>query len=120
MNIKLTADGTVKFSIGPENVRLEDLKKWLGRNRDAVLVKLEGSHDAFDKLKVGHLCRIEESNDGQYDVFVGSHLIGRLPDDAIAFANSVDSSPDCLIAIVGKIDYGASQNDDEIYIYIAE
>lgn len=121
INMKLTFDGKLKFSNGPDTVRLESLEKWLGRNRDAVLVKLEGLHDVFDKLKPGHLARIEEDDDGQhYNVFVGKHFIGQLPDEAIAFAEQVEYSPEFLIAIVGKIEYGASADSDEIYIYIAE
>lgn len=111
----------IKFTSGPDTVRLENLGKWIGRNRDAVLVKLEGPHDIFDKLKPGHLARIEEDDDGQhYSVFVGKHFIGQLPEEAIAFAEQVEYSPEFLIAIVGKIEYGASADSDEIYIYIAE
>ena len=120
VNIKLTSDGKIKYSIGSEKVRLESLDKWLGRNDDAILVKLKGPRDDFDKLKVGHICRIEEADeDQQYNVFVGKHMIGLLPDEAIAFAGSVDSSPEFLVAIVGKIEYGADKSCDEIYIYIA-
>jgi len=120
MSVKLSIseDGNIKISSGPEKVRLENLGKWLGRNRDALLVKLEGGHDAFD-CKPGHLCRIEEY-DQKYYAFVGNHLIGQLPDEAIAFAEQVDSSPEFLIAIVGKIEYGASADADGIFIYIAE
>lgn len=118
VKISLSMDGKVKITTGPEKTRLEDINKWLGRNRDAVLVKLDGSHDVFN-YKVGHLCRIEEDNE-KYYVFVGNHLMGQLPEEAIAFANQIDYSPEFLIAIVGKIEYGASASDDEIYIYIAE
>lgn len=121
MNIKITSDGNIKFSAGPQKTRLENLEKWLGRNDDALLVKLKGPHDTFDKLKVGHVCRIEEeSGTGEYTVFVGDHMIGHLPDEAITFAKQVESDPEFLIAIVGKIEYGASPDRDEIYIYIAE
>ena len=117
----ITSDGKIKISTGPDKVRLEDLGKWLGRNRDAVLVKLEGKPVDFTKYRVGHLCRIEESDDGQkYNVFIGNHLIGQLPDEAVAFAEQVDSSPEYLISIVGQIEYGASPENDEIFIYIAE
>ena len=123
MTVKMSVslDGKIKISTGPDNVRLEDLGKWLRRNDDAVLVKLNGPHEVFDKLKPGHLTRIEKDEDGQhYNVFVGKHFIGQLPDEAIAFAERVEYSPEFLIAIVGKIEYGASAGSDEIYIYIAE
>lgn len=123
MTVKMgiTSDGKIKISTGPDKVRLEDLNKWLGRNRDAVLVKLEGKPVDFTKYRVGHLCRIEEDDGGQkYNVFIGNHLIGQLPDEAVAFAEQVDSSPEYLISIVGQIEYGPSPEDDEIFIYIAE
>ena len=123
MTIKMgiTSDGKIKISTGPDKVRLEDLNKWLGRNRDAVLVKLEGKPVEFTKYRVGHLCRIEEDDNSQkYNVFIGNHLIGQLPDEAVAFANKVDSSPEYLVSIVGKIEYGASSDNDEIFIYVAE
>lgn len=121
MKISLSTDGKIKFTTGPDTTRLDDLKKWLGRNPDALLVKLDGPHEVFDKLKPGHLCRIEIDDDGQhYNAFVGKHFLGQLPEEAIAFAKSVEYSPEFLIAIVGKIEYGASSDFDEIYIYIAE
>lgn len=106
----------VKISIGSQNVRLESLDKFLGRNDDAILVKLKGTADATMKYKPGHLCRIEEDDDDdqRYCVFVGKHYVGELPEEAIAFAKQVDSSPDCLVSIVGKVEA------DGIYIYIAE
>lgn len=119
--ISFSTDGKIKFSSGPDNVKLDDLKKWLGRNDDAVLVKLEGPHETFDKLKPGHVCRIEEDDNGQhYNVFVGKHFLGQLPNEAIKFAERVEYSPEYLISIVGKIEYGATTDLDEIYIYIAE
>ena len=120
MEIKfdLSEGGKVKISTGSGKVRLDDINKWLNRNRDAVLVKLEGSHDVFG-YRVGHICNIEE-DDGKYNVFVGKHLIGQLPEEAIAFANQIDYSPEFMISIVGKIDYAASAEDDAIFIYIAE
>lgn len=121
IKMSISMDGKIKITTGPETVRLEKLDKWLSRNNDALLVKLEGPHETFDKLKPGHLARIEIDEDGQhYNVFVGKHFIGQLPDEAIAFADRIESSPDCLIAIVAKIEYGASTDTDEIYIYIAE
>ena len=121
MKISVSNDGKIKFSAGPDTVRLEGLNKWLRRNDDAILVKLEGPHEAFGKLKPGHLARIEVDDDGQhYNVFVGKHFIGQLPDEAVKFAERVESSPEFMIAIVGKIEYGASTENDEIYIYIAE
>ena len=120
-NISLSSDGKVKFSLGSGRVRLEDLNKWLGRNDDAVLVKLEGRPINYTKYRVGHICTIIENDDSQkYDVLIGNHVIGQLPEEAIAFAKQVDSSPEFLIAIVGKIEYGASSADDDIFIYIAE
>ena len=121
LKISMTSDGKVKFSSGSDKVRLDDLGKWLGRNPDALLVKLVGRPVNYAKYRVGHVCRIEEDDDGQkYNVFIGKHFIGQLPDEAIAFAEQVDSSPEFLIAIVGKIEYGASADADEIFIYIAE
>ena len=119
--IKITNDGKIKFSMESERTRLEDLGKWLRINRDAILVKLEGPHDTSMKYKPGHKCRIEEDDDEQkYNVFVGKHFIGHLPEEAIAFAESIDYCPDVLIAIVGKVEPGASAEEDEIYIYVAE
>ena len=68
MTVKMSVslDGKIKISTGPDNVRLEDLGKWLRRNDDAVLVKLNGPHEVFDKLKPGHLTRIEKDEDGQH------------------------------------------------------
>lgn len=121
IHIKLSSDGKIKISNGSNKVRLDDLGKWLGRNRDAVLVKLEGHPVDFTKYRVGHICTIEVDDDGQkYNVFIGNHLIGQLPEEAIAFAKQIDYSPEFLIAIVGKIEYGASADTDEIFIYIAE
>lgn len=115
INMSVGIDGKVKISLGPVKVRKENLDKWLARNDDAILVKLIGHPAPSAPCSVGHLCRIEESDDGQgYDVFIGDHLIGRLPDEAIAFAQQVDYSPDCLIAIVGKVE------NDDVFIYIAE
>lgn len=121
VRMSISTDGKIKISTAPASVRLDNLDKWLGRNTDAVLVKLDGPHEVFDKLKPGHICLIEPDTDGQhYNVFVGKHFLGQLPEEAITFAEGVDSSPEYLIAIVGKIEYGASADMDEIYIYIAE
>lgn len=115
MTVKMgiSMDGAIKISMGSGKVRLEDLNKFLKRNRDAILVKLEGPHDPSMKYKPGHLCSIEQS-DGKYYAFVGSHCIGQLPDEAMAFAEQVDSSPEFLVSMVGKVE------EDEISIYIAE
>jgi hypothetical protein len=107
--------GKISISSGPQKTRKEDLKKWLGRNPDALLVKLIGHPEPSAPCSVGHLCRIEKSDDGSaYFAFVGKHLIGQLPNEAIEFANSIDYSPDCLISIIGKVE------DGDVYIYIAE
>ena len=119
--IRLSYDGKIKFTMGSERVRLDDLNKWLRCNRDAILVKLDGPHEEAFNYKIGHICRIEEDDDGQhYNVFVGKHFIGQLPDEAIKFAEQIDYTPDCLIGIIGSIEYGASASDDMISIYIAE
>lgn len=120
MNISFDSGIKVKISMGSEKVRIEDLSKWLGRNRDAVLVKLEGKMDPSAKCRVGHICRIEKNDDQKYDVFVGKHVIGSLPDDAIAFSERVNCPPEFLVSIIGEIEYGASAEDDKIFIYIAE
>jgi hypothetical protein len=115
INLSISGDGKVKISTGSTKVRKDDLSKWLGRNRDAVLVKLEGQPAPSAPCSVGHICQIEDDPDNQrYDVFVGSHLIGYLPEEAMAFAEQVDTSPEFLISIVGKVE------DDGIYIYVAE
>jgi hypothetical protein len=116
VKISLTADGKIKFTSGSDRVRIDSLDKFLGRNDDATLVKLKGPHDDSMKYKPGHVCRIEkdDENDNEYNVFVGKHFIGQLPDKAIEFAKMVDSEPDWMVAVVGKVE------DDEIYIYIAE
>ena len=121
INISVSSDGKVKFSSGSDRVRLDDLDKWLGRNPDAILVKLEGHPIDFMNYRVGHICRIEDGDgDQEYNVFIGKHLIGQLPDEAIEFAKQIDYSPEFMISIVGKIEYGASAETDEIYIYVAE
>jgi len=107
-------DGKITISTGPVSTRKEDLDKWLKRNDDAILVKLNGHPEPSAPCSVGHLCRIEECDDSTYSVFVGSHLIGQLPDEAVSFAERVDLSPEFLIAIVGKVE------DSDVYIYIAE
>ena len=117
MDIRMSVNietGKISISSGPQKTRKEDLKKWLGRNDDAVLVKLNGIPDPSFHCSVGHLCRIEECDDSTYCVFVGKHLIGQLPDEAIAFADHVGLSPDCLVSIVGKLE------DSAVFIYIAE
>lgn len=115
MTIKMSIsnEGKIRITTGSGKVRLEDVNKFLGRNRDAILIKLEDAADQSMDYKPGHICSIEEDDD-QYSVFVGKHYIGRLPDEAITFAEQVESDPDCLVAIIGKIE------QDEIYIYIAE
>lgn len=113
VNLGISEAGEMKISTGSARVRLDDLEKWLKRNRDAVLVQLEGNRDPSMKYKPGHICQIENAGD-QYYAFVGSHLIGQLPAEAISFAESVGSSPEFLVAIVGKVE------DDTISIYIAE
>jgi len=121
VNISMSYDGKIKITTGSEKVRLENVDKFLGRNDDAVLVKLKGTHD-WCKYRVGHVCRIEkdDSKDQTYNVFVGKHLIGQLPDEAIDFARQVDSIPESLVSIIGEIEYGASADQDVISIYIAE
>ena len=115
INLSVGMDGKVKVTVGPLNVRKDNLDKWLGRNRDAILVKLIGHPAPSSPCSVGHLCRIEESDDGNgYVVFIGKHLIGRLPDDAIAYAEQLDTIPDSMIAIVGKVE------DGDVFVYIAE
>lgn len=113
VHMGITQDGKMKITTGPDRTRKDDLNKWLSRNDDAVLVKLKGDHDPSFSCSAGHVCRIEADDNG-YDVFVGNHIIGRLPDDAVTFAESVGSSPEFLISIVGKIE------NNDIYIYIAE
>lgn len=114
MNVKISMDENreLSMSMGSERVRKDDLAKWLGRNNDAILVKLKGHHN-WPGCKPGHICKITEGQEG-YDVFVGSHCIGQLPDEAIAFARQIDYSPEFMISIVGK-----TENDD-IFIYVAE
>ena len=115
VNTGINKDGKISFSTGPVKTRKDDLKKWLGRNDDAILVKLCGHSDPSFQCSVGHVCRIEKcSDDPAYTVFVGNHVIGQLPDEALTFADRVDSSPEFLISIVGKIENG------DVFIYIAE
>lgn len=116
VRIGITSDGKLKISTGSDRVRIDSLDKFLGRNRDAVLVKLEGPHDPSMNYKPGHICSIEEDDevDQKYNVFVGKHFIGSLPDEAIEFAKQVDSVPEALVSIVGKVE------DENIFIYIAE
>jgi len=115
VNISLTETGEIKFSMGSERVRKDNLEKWLGRNDDAVLVKLEGQKEPTAPCSVGHICRIEKADgDQKYNVLIGKHVIGQLPDRAIEFANNIEYSPEFLISIVGKVE------DDGIFIYIAE
>jgi len=112
INIK---DGKIYFSTGPDRTRKEDIEKWLGRNDDAILVKLDGQPDPSFQCSIGHLCRIVKyHNDPACYAFVGDHFIGQLPDEAFSFADRLDTSPEFLISIVGKVENG------DIYIYIAE
>ena len=113
IRIGITNEGKIRITTGPVKVRLEDVDKFLGRNPDAILVKLEDSPDPSMNYKPGHLCRIEEDED-QYSVFVGKHYVGKLPNEAIAYAEQVESDPDCLVAMIGKVE------NSEIYIYVAE
>ena len=103
----------VKFSTTSDRTKVESVEKYLGRNPDAILVKLDGQADPSMAYKPGHICGMEETDQG-INVYVGKHLIGQLPAEAIAFANEVDIHPCLLPAIVGKVEDGA------IYIYIAE
>ena len=114
MHLGLNKDGKFYITTGPVRTRKEDLNKWLAKNRDAILIKLIGDRDPSGVCSVGHLCRIEKCDDSTYIAFVGSHSIGQLPDKAVAFAESVDSSPEYLVSIVGKVE------DDDVFIYIAE
>ena len=115
MTIKMSfsPDG-FKISTGSDKVRLDSLDKFLARNRDAILVQLEGPRDPSMSYKPGHVCSIEDDGNQEYYVFVGKHMIGRLPAEALEFAEQVESSPEYLISIVGKVE------DDYISIYIAE
>ena len=114
VNMKIGIDGKISISTGSAKIRKEDLNKWLIRNDDALLVKLNGYLDQSSPCSVGHICHIEKADDNQYYAFIGNHLIGQLPNEAITFADSIDSSPEYLISIVGKIE------PDAVYIYIAE
>lgn len=104
----------IKFSTISDKTRIEMVDKYLSRNPDAILVKLNGQPDPAMAYKPGHVCGIEEDGE-KYNVFVGKHIIGQLPDEAIAFANKVDIHPCMLPAIVGKV-----ESDGSIYIYVAE
>ena len=114
VNLGFDSEGKVKTSMGSAKVRLDSLEKFLLRNDDAILVKLEGPHDPSMVYKPGHVCRIEEDSDNKYSVFVGNHMIGYLPEDAITFAKQVDLIPEALVSMVGKVE------DNSIFIYIAE
>ena len=104
-----------KLSTKSERTRIESVEKYLVRNPDAILVKLDGAADMSMVYKPGHVCGIEEGDQSKYNVFVGSHLIGQLPDEAVSFANEVDMDPCLLPTIVGKV-----EDDGSIYIYVAE
>ena len=71
--MRMTSDGKIKISTVSEKVRIDSVEKFLGRNHDAILVKLEGPHDSSMLYKPGHVCRIEEDDcDSQkYSAFVG-------------------------------------------------
>lgn len=114
INLSISSDGKAKVSTGSERVRLDSLDKFLARNDDAILVRLEGTRDMSMQYKPGHVCRIEEDGNGEYFVLVGSHMIGRLPAEAVSYAEQIDSSPEFMVSIVGKVE------DDSISIYIAE
>ena len=113
INMSISADG-FKISTGSGKVRLDSLDKFLARNRDAILVRLEGPRDPSMVYKPGHICTIEGDESGEYYVFVGKHMIGRFPAEGIEFAEQVESSPEYLVSIVGKVE------EDSISIYIAE
>lgn len=106
----------IKLTTVSDRTRIESVEKYLARNSDAILVKLEGTADPSMTYRPGHVCGIEadDENDQQYNVYVGRHMIGYFPEEAIAFAKQVDETPEILPTIVGKVD------DDGIYVYIAE
>jgi hypothetical protein len=105
----------VSVSTRSGRTRIEDLEKYVAMNRDANLVKLEGDPDPSMEYRPGHVCGIEEDDPGVFNVYVGSHLIGQLPDEAITFAESVNIDPAFMPAVVGKVD-----PDGSVYIYVAE
>ena len=105
----------ISISTRSDRTRIEDLEKYLARNRDAILVKLEGDPDPSMKYRPGHVCGIEEDDSGVFNVYVGNHLIGQLPNEAITFAESVDIDPAFMPAVVGKVD-----PDGFVYIYVDE
>ncbi len=114
VRMSISNDGEIKIAMGSYKVRLDSLDKFLARNRDAILVQLVGPRDLSMQYKPGHVCNIEEDESGEYYVFVGKHMIGRLPAEALEYAEQVESSPEFLVSMVGKVE------DDSISIYIAE
>ena len=113
IHMGISKDGTIKISTTSERVRKDDLNKWLKRNRDAILLKLIGHPSESAPCSVGHICRIEKEENA-YFAFIGKHRIGQLPEEVIAFAEQVDSSPEYLISIVGKVE------NNDVFIYVAE
>ena len=113
VKMSISTDGSIKISTGSGRVRLDSVDKFLGRNRDAVLVKLEETPALSFECKPGHITSIEREDDQHFNVFVGKHYIGQLPEEAISFANSIEAAPEFMVSIVGKV-------EDGIFIYIAE
>lgn len=106
-------DVKISFSTVSDRTRIESLDKFLARNRDALLVKLDGHADESIVYKPGHVCGMKQDENGNCNVYVGSHMIGQLPDEAISYANEAGCLPELLDAIVGIVE------NDGIFIYIA-
>lgn len=116
VHLSVNENGRLKMTSGPSRVRKDSVEKYLGRNDDAILVKLNGVPDQSMDYKPGHVCRIEEDDEDSqlFNVFVGNHYLGSLPEEALEFSRKVDMYPPFFPSIVGKVE------DGNIYIYIAE
>ena len=96
VKIGISADGSIKISTGSSKVRIENLEKWLKRNRDAILVKLQDVEEAIRSLDNRNLWGGAEfpSDDWQY-------LINREKYWSPAFKNVYRSKDDWADSIKG-------------------
>lgn len=111
----------VKISTSSNKIWSESIEKFLARNDDAKLVRLDGHPEAEAKYSVENRCYFDRDNDDDSICYVtiGGKRIGMLPESAFVYARENEIEPEFLVGIVAQIEYGADQAHDVISIYIA-